>query len=256
MGKFKIELDQSAVDSTIREIESSSFFQSLINIKGLELSDEEQALIFEIARRKELSLAQLIAVMGAGVKDTLARMVKEGYLVKSKEPEGEVYRLSVVLNPPKPITPAEAIKIQRKMAEAGKQSVLEAYIRELQSTLGTEGLKVIERIMYQKGLQLADQVADVKGQGARIVGLRFIELMRAMGTPIDVINITDKEVRFRVKKCAYNLQPGESELCRAVSAFDHAVIEKLGCTISYPITVPKGDDCCEGVIKSKSSVQE
>jgi hypothetical protein len=161
-----------------------------------------------------------------------------------------------VLNPPKPITPAEAIEIQRKMAEAGKQSVLEAYIRELQSSLGAEGLEVIERIMYQKGLQLADQMADVKGQGARIVGLRFIEMMRAMGTPIDIINITDEEIRFRVRKCAYNLQRGESELCRAVSAFDYAVIEKLGCTISYPNTIPKGNDYCEGVVRNKSLLQE
>lgn len=251
---FTIDLDRTATEAAVRDIEANSFFQSLIKIRELDLDDEEESLIFEIAQRKEAPLAALqhLADGRRPLYDLLNSMVKRGYLVCVPVAGGEVYRLSALLNPPRPITTQEAIEIHRQMNEAGQQGVLEAYIRKLVSTLGEEGLRVTEQIMAEKGRQVAERLPGVIGQGAGIAGLRFIELMRANGTPIDIVYLNDDEVRFRVQACAYHLTVGEEAICEAVSAFDRALIQRWGCEIEYPITIPKGAAWCEGIVRIAS----
>jgi len=253
--KYNIKLDRAKVSSTVKELESSSLFQCLVSIRELVLSDDETAMIFEVARRGGATLAELNAAVGSetDVDHILAELLKQGHLLEWKTRAGKIYRLSPKLDPPAPITPAKALEIRRNMTEAGRKGFLESYIRELYHALGDEGLRMIGKIMAEKGQQLADQISEVRGQSAKIVGLRFVELMKALGAPLSIVNTSDDEVRFRVERCAYNLQKGEVELCKAVSFLDEALVGELGCVIDYPKNIPKGDPYCEGVVTNDRS---
>lgn len=243
---FQIHLDQRRIASHVQEIETSTLFQCLVAIRELALSEEETGLLFEVARRGEVAQGDLLTLASEAA---LTRLGQAGYLVARETLTGPVYRVSPRLNPPRPITAADAADIRRKLTEAGRQGFLEAYIRELVATQGAAGLAVVGRIMAEKGAQLGDQIAEVQGQGPRIVGLRFLELMKALGAPLTLISATDEAVRFRVEHCAYNLQSGEGVLCDTVSALDQAVLRKLGCAIVYEQSVAQGDAVCEGVIR-------
>lgn len=253
--RFDIKLDQGKTRSTVQEMESSSLFQCLIQIRELVLTDDESAVVFEIARRGEASLDDLAQSIGLVVDlpEILAGLIAHEHLLERETSVGKMYRLSPKLTPPTPITSDDALQIRRNMTEAGRQGFLESYIRELYRTQGDQGLAVVAKIMTEKGQELAEQVSQVRGMGAKIVGLRFVELMKAMGAPLSIVSISDQEVRFRVEKCAYNLQEGEMVLCEAVSYFDTELVSKLGCTISYPKSVPRGDAYCEGVVTNHHS---
>lgn len=251
--RFTIELDNAAADATVRDIEANSFFQSLLRIRELDLDDDEQGLVFEVAQRKEARISTLHTLANGRrpLAQMLSRLVERGYLYyRASDEQDPVVYLGAVLNPPRPITSVEAIEIQRQMNEAGQQGVLEVYIRKLVDTLGEEGLRVTAQIMRDKGRQIAERLPETARQGPKIAALRFIELMRANGTTIEVVDLEGDEVRFRVANCAYHLKRGEQALCDAVSAFDAALLEAWGCEIQYPVTIPGGAEYCEGVIRA------
>ncbi len=250
MRKFDIKLDRTKVDSTVKEIESGSPFQFLVSLRELALLEDESSLVFEIARRGEMSLTQLRAVMGADseVDRILAKLLSRGYLIERETPQGKLYSLSQKLNSPEPITSSEATEIRRKWTEAGQKGFLESYIRALYQASGADGLKIVARIMEEKGTNLADQISEVKGQGPKLAGLRYVELMKALGAPLEVVYIGDDQIRFRIGKCAYNFQSGEEALCQAVSRLDEVILTSLGCTISFISSRARGDAYCEGAV--------
>lgn len=251
--RFSIQLDRAKVRSSVKEMESNSLVQCLVQIRELVLDDDEAAVVFEVARRGEASLDDIVASVdpAVSVQEILGGLVAQGHLLERALNGRRLYRLSPKLTLPTPITSDDALEIRRKMTEAGRQGFLESYIRELYRTQGDQGLAVVADIMAKKGQELAEQLSEVEGLGAKIVGLRFVELMKAMGAPLSIVSISDKEVRFRVEKCAYNLQEGEVALCEAVSFFDTELVSRLGCIISYPKNVPAGDAYCEGVISNQ-----
>jgi len=238
-------------------MESNSLVHCLVHIRELVLTDDEAAVVFEVARRGEASLDDLVESVGptVNIQEILAGLIAQEHLLERESGKRKLYRLSPKLALPTPITTDDALQIRRNMTEAGRQGFLESYIRELYRTQGDQGLAIVADIMAQKGRELAEQVSEVQGLGAKLVGLRFVELMKAMGAPLSIVSVSDEEMRFRVEKCAYNLQEGEVALCEAVSFFDTELVSRLGCTISYPKNIPCGDSYCEGIVTNHRTVE-
>jgi hypothetical protein len=120
---------------------------------------------------------------------------------------------------------------------------------------GKEALPLITGVMSQSGVEsgkMLQQMGTDKSMNAIAEGYKGI--MPVLGLKMDVIELTDKAVRFKTSQCPYGIEGTSRELCEAMMAGDRKSMSTLlGQEVEGKIlkSVAAGDEECEVVFSKK-----
>jgi len=118
---------------------------------------------------------------------------------------------------------------------------------------GKEALPVIAGVMGQGGVEwgkLMQKMTPVKGM--KTYGEAFKGMGSMMGMGLDVVELSDNKIHFKLSKCPFGIEGTSKELCEAMMNLDKAMMStflgKQG-EVKVLKTVAAGDKLCE-VIES------
>ena len=120
---------------------------------------------------------------------------------------------------------------------------------------GKEALPIITEVASKSGAQRAEimqkmmPVKDMKGVGELF---KMMDLMMEMG--MEIIELSDDAIHFKVQKCMLGIEGTSKELCEAMMATDTKMLNTLlGQEVETKIlkSVAAGDKECEVIFSKK-----
>jgi len=129
-----------------------------------------------------------------------------------------------------------------------------AFAKAFYQKYGKEALPIIAGVMRQGGAEwgkLAQQMAPSKGMKAYGESLQMLGLIMGMG--LEVVELSDDKIHFKLSKCPLGIEGTSRELCEAMMNLDKSLMSAfLGQEGKVKVlkSVAAGDKICE-VIESK-----
>lgn len=129
-----------------------------------------------------------------------------------------------------------------------------AFAKAFYQRYGKEALPIIAGVMSQGGAEwgkLAQQMAPAKGMSAYGETLKMVGLI--MGMDVEVVELSDDKIHFKVSKCPFGIEGTSRELCEAMMNLDKSMMSSfLGQKGKVKVlkSVAAGDKICE-IIESK-----
>jgi len=120
----------------------------------------------------------------------------------------------------------------------GKEAI--PIITEIASKSGAEEAEIIRKMMPVKGMKDVGEL------------FKMMEAMMEMG--MEIIELTDDAIHFKVPKCVVGIEGTSKELCEAMMASDGKMVSTLlGQEIETKIlkSIAAGDEKCEVIFSKK-----
>lgn len=119
---------------------------------------------------------------------------------------------------------------------------------------GDEALPTIAEVMGESGVEHAKIAQSMlKGNDMKAVGELF-GMMEMFDFEVEVIELSDDTIRFKMAPCPMGLEGTSKELCEAMMTSDKKMIETIiGKEVDANIlkSVAAGDEYCEAVMTIK-----
>jgi hypothetical protein len=120
---------------------------------------------------------------------------------------------------------------------------------------GDEGLKLIEEMSREYGIQVAERArAYLDNNDLRSVARYLLRIFDTVARGQDMISVTEEDdgrTVIRVRRCPLDFDdPG---MCRAHTSMEKTVVEQLNPELTYSIgkSIPAGDAFCEHIVEFK-----
>jgi predicted hydrocarbon binding protein len=129
-----------------------------------------------------------------------------------------------------------------------------AFAKAFYQRYGKEALPIIAEVMSHAGVEwgkLAQQMASAKGMRAYGESLQMVGMIMGMG--MEVVELSDDKIHFKVSKCPLGIEGTSRELCEAMMNLDKSMMSTfLGQKGKVKVlkSLAAGDKICE-VIESK-----
>ena len=119
---------------------------------------------------------------------------------------------------------------------------------------GEDALPVIAEIMGEAGKRNGELASSMlKNKGMKAVGELF-DMWEMFDMGIDVVELSDEKIHFKMSPCPLGLEGTSKELCEAVMTSDKTLIKTIigkEVEMEIPKSMAEGDDYCEGIVKVK-----
>lgn len=120
---------------------------------------------------------------------------------------------------------------------------------------GREAIPIIAEVSSQSGARRAkimQQLMPVKNM--KVVGEQLKMMTSMMGTAMEIIELSDDMVHFKVPQCTLGIEGTSKELCEAIMTSDRKAAEMfLGQEVEMKIlkSIAAGDKECEVIFSKK-----
>jgi len=130
-----------------------------------------------------------------------------------------------------------------------------ALAKAFYETSGNEALPKISEVMGKAGMESANvSIAQGMARSMKAIGEHYEMMEKMLEVGLEIIDLSDDMIHFKLSQCTYGLEGTDRELCEAMMAEIKTMFSTLlkqEVEMKIPKTVAAGDEYCEVIITKK-----